>query len=531
VSSLARFLVSCAALSSACSGEYWLGGSLGASGAAGTSSLGDAGVTYELDGDVVLSGDAGFIRDGTSGGCTLIGNGHTIRSVDPWTGSFLLRNCRVVGLGTESTPAIELSMSAGTSATIEGCTFESSGMIHILNQGDSTTVIRGNVVAASSVVRVFGLRNDSSPAFLFDGWDGTGQKVFQGNRIERSYLSFASATHWLIGGDTDAESNLLVGLRAGINLNGTDLVVRGNYVHDLFARSAELPNGNEESALSVAYESGPVLCEHNVLRHGHWVVRSFGGEMRYNAVLDADETAFIQQPLDGAKIHHNLFTMYAAPGEEGGLVTEVQSGIALINSRTTGIEIWSNTFDGGGAAKAFTGPVISVDDSSFLDSLRNNAFVRFPLTRNDGTEAVVRPWVTEGIDPEPPRLGYTDYNLFNNPEAQSPRVYALSVAGKQMRLDAGFGLNDAQPNGPVDQQVDPAFSGPLPSTFPWADDDILARRVTISQMLAAWRALYAPAPGSPLTDRGDPADGVGTDIGAVGAGDAHPLDEFGKFGK
>jgi hypothetical protein len=39
-----------------------------------------------------------------------------------------------------------------------------------------------------------------------------------------------------------------------------------------------------------------------------------------------------------------------------------------------------------------------------------------------------------------------------------------------------------------------------------------------------------PSTGSPLIDAGDPADGPGVDIGAVGAGTADPADLFGKFG-
>jgi hypothetical protein len=39
--------------------------------------------------------------------------------------------------------------------------------------------------------------------------------------------------------------------------------------------------------------------------------------------------------------------------------------------------------------------------------------------------------------------------------------------------------------------------------------------------------MYAPAAGSPLTDKGDPADGAGTDIGAIGSGAGDPADQFG----
>jgi hypothetical protein len=48
-------------------------------------------------------------------------------------------------------------------------------------------------------------------------------------------------------------------------------------------------------------------------------------------------------------------------------------------------------------------------------------------------------------------------------------------------------------------------------------------------MLAYFRTVYAPRTGSPLIDMGDPQDGSGADIGAIGAGKANPDDRFGQF--
>jgi hypothetical protein len=39
--------------------------------------------------------------------------------------------------------------------------------------------------------------------------------------------------------------------------------------------------------------------------------------------------------------------------------------------------------------------------------------------------------------------------------------------------------------------------------------------------------MYGPAAGSPLIDAGDSADGVGTDVGAIGSGVRDPNDLFG----
>ena len=41
--------------------------------------------------------------------------------------------------------------------------------------------------------------------------------------------------------------------------------------------------------------------------------------------------------------------------------------------------------------------------------------------------------------------------------------------------------------------------------------------------------MYAPRPGSPVIDTGDPQDGSGADIGAIGAGATNPADRFGDF--
>jgi hypothetical protein len=58
--------------------------------------------------------------------------------------------------------------------------------------------------------------------------------------------------------------------------------------------------------------------------------------------------------------------------------------------------------------------------------------------------------------------------------------------------------------------------------------------VTVSQILSLYRGIYTPAANSPLIDAGSPSDDTGgarnTDIGAIGAGNAHPADQFGRFG-
>src|SRR5262249_14412587 len=130
----------------------------------------------------------------------------------------------------------------------------------------------------------------------------------------------------------------------------------------------------------------------------------------------------------------------------------------------------------------------------------------------------------------PARLGYADYNLFCSPSAKFRRNYLLSVPGKTERKDAGFGLNDLPRGGKIDEQADPHFQGPIPKGFPFSDAEVKTRTVGGSRMLAFYREAYAPAAGSPLLGAGDPADGEGTYIGAIGAARLSDQDRFGRFG-
>jgi hypothetical protein len=58
---------------------------------------------------------------------------------------------------------------------------------------------------------------------------------------------------------------------------------------------------------------------------------------------------------------------------------------------------------------------------------------------------------------------------------------------------------------------------------------IRARKTTVAQILAHYRAAYAPAEGSSLINSGDPSDGADSYIGAVGTGKDSPNDYFGRF--
>ncbi|HYF48475.1 MAG TPA: hypothetical protein VEJ63_03665, partial [Planctomycetota bacterium] len=174
-----------------------------------------------------------------------------------------------------------------------------------------------------------------------------------------------------------------------------------------------------------------------------------------------------------------------------------------------GFEVYNNVFDGSGGIFG----AIELNHDSVMPSLRNNVFYNFTASVIVGVGS--KPKADGSLSEQ---LGYADYNLFYNPKAQKIDNYACGVKGKAERKDAGFALNDIPKAGAVDAQADPKFKGPIPEKFAFDVADIKSGKVTVSQILKHYREAYSPQPGSPLIDAGDPADGAGTDIGAVSAG-------------
>lgn len=495
----------------------WLGGL-----AQAASRTIQAGQIVGISEDIVLSGDDVFEVLGTAERpCRLDANGQQIRTSGEWRGHVKIQHCELRAFGSAKLPAIDLTAAgSGEQIVIEHTAFLSSGAIHIVNEGQSATVFRGNTLAANSYLPVTNQPDSSPPVFRASG-RSPAKKLFAGNFVAKSVVLFENAANWQIGGTKDDESNLLIGLRASLSIfRCDDMRVVGNYIH------TEIPSfrWSQVHTLQTSGPSPRLIVEHNILRHGQWVVRGIEGEFRYNLVLDADGHNFIIGPRAGTHIHHNIFARYTT------VDPNLNATIGVIY-RGDDIQIFNNTFDGGGTgtARPWHVPAIEVGTEAHLASLRNNVFYNHP-TRFSSGSATVRPGFTEKqTETGPPRLDYADYNLFYNPDARERRNYAVSVAGKTERTDAGFARHDVPAGGEKDAQVEPKFRGPVPRRFEVSDDDIAARKVTVRQILAAYRQAYSPADGSPLIGAGDPADGAGSFIGAVGPGDKAPADALGRL--
>ena len=472
----------------------------------------NAGETWTLTEDFVLTGDDVFEAAGTpQQPCTLVGNGHALRTQGEWTGRLKLTHCVLKGLGAApalleegrlgpDVLALQVSASGDASVVVEHCTFDATSGVAIVNNGNSTTTFRNNTVLENSLVPSDKAAH-LSRGFLYASGKSPARKLFQGNRVYKAGCRF-DAPNWLVGGGADAESNIVIGLRANLFTSGEGSVVRGNYVHVLLPVNEQRPYWSQ-----VATFGGSALAEHNVVRSGHWVIRGMFGEFRHNVVIEVHGHNLVQ--IGKGRIHHNIFA-HPCPVPDRWPGGRPIGGVSAINQvyPTDGFEVYNNTFDGRGV-----GVGIELMKDTFMPSLRSNVFYRFSAARVVGSG-----WNEKTVTPLPERLGYADYNCFYSPDAAVKDNYAVAVKGKTERTDAGFALNDLPKGGAVDEQVDPKFKGPVPDAFPFNDEDIKTGKVTVSQMLKFYRDAYAPAAGSPLIDAGDPADGAGTDIGAVDAG-------------
>ncbi len=471
-----------------------------------------SGPVYSLSADVVLSGTQSMTYAGTaSNHCTLNGNGFQIRAASGFTGSLNISYCDVRGLGTAGTPAIDVTANGSGSVQLIGNVFENFGTVSIGANDQAQATVRGNEFRENTLVPVGALPTEYSgpnatvPVFLATG-NSSAQKVFAGNIVGLSTVDFENTTNWLIGGNTDADSNVLMGVRCGFTVhNSTKMVLRGNYSqHNYPHRFSQGEN--------FELEGDGFLAEHNVIRSSSWPVRGFGGELRYNLIdASGNSDQVFQAPESNANIHHNIFaftvsqTLYSP-----GAGMHVYGGV-------DGIQFHHNVMDGGGTTMLFYGSPIEVESGNFIASLRNNVFYNFASQTGD---PVVTGAFGEAVNPPPARLRYADYNDFYNPNASNQTNYGLSVVG------GTAGTHDL---GGSTGHVNPRFTQPTALPFPFFPEDIWNRVKKVSDVLATYRTMYTPASGSPLIGAGDPQDGAGGNIGVVGNGEATDL--FGKFGQ
>lgn len=422
--------------------------------------------TIDLTGDVMV-GSQGYAQVGTAAGrIRLNGHGFQIRSSGT-SGAVTLQYVDVFDLGgavDTGTPGIDVSTSGAL--TIEDCVFDSSNTVNVELTGSATASVRRNTFRSNMRMRIGQqpFEPDSYPVLSFTG-SSTGAKVFAGNNVGASWASFDNARNWVVGGDSDADSNVLIGPRAGITARKTNGVqIRRNYSHHVYY------GGWSQGANFELDDAPSLVVEHNVIYGSSWPIRGAGCEFRYNLVLEAGHEWLWPGP-NGA-IHHNVFV--GGENDVGGI---------FLTYNFTGIKVFNNTIDGFQDWKA------AIESENGSMAITSNAFVNVP---KGPTVNLAGGTLT------------ADYNFFDNAQNNysDGRHPAHDVGGDAMLTSSGKAFD-------VDESV------------------IWQRSTTTAALLAIYRTRYLPKAGSPLIDAGDPAGGAGNDIGAVGAGTDNASDKFG----
>lgn len=445
------------------------------------------GMTMNLTSDLVLSGSTSLELIGTASAPAVVtsSNGSRIRSANGWSGHLTIRNALLIGLGAMDTPGLQVTASGANAIEITGATFDRCGPPELTANDQAPITFRNNTLLPNILTTV----NDepdyagSHPSLVFTG-SSTAHKLFQGNNVGVSFVRFDRSDHWTIGGDSDADGNVLIGVRAGLELDGVDdAVIRGNFSYHRYpfgwsqGHNLDFPSGGSK-----------VTVEHNVFRSSSWMIQSLpdGTEFRYNLLVDNINEAFFRDFGAGTNVHHNVLA------NTGFQRLYLPSGGVLQASGA----FYNNTVDVGGARLGwFSNAFMPSSGTDHLASVKNNVFTGFAYqSQTDLIEAGA--------------TSSADHNCFFNPDTNKLRPYGDT--------SKGFGAGDVA--------ADPKFAQARVLPFPIGDGDVWRRKFTVSQMLALYRAIYTPGSGSPLIGAGD----TGGNIGAVGSGG--PEDQFGRFG-
>jgi len=441
--------------------------------------------TMTLTSDLVLSGSTNFELIGTAGQPAVLtsSNGSVIRSADGWTGHLKIQHADIIGLGSMDKPGIDVTVGGSNALEISDSIFDACGPPQLGADGQAAIVFNRNTLSPNILTTVNDMPDygGSNPSLVFKG-GSSAAKTFQGNNVGVSFVRFDHSVNWTVGGDHDADGNILIGVRAGLEFDSAaNVKIRGNFSYHRYpfgwsqGHNLDFPDGDD---------TGTFTIEDNVFRSSSWMIQSLPANtsFQYNLLLDNINEAFFRDFGATVKVHHNVLV------NSGWQRVTLPSGGVLSGAG----EFTNNTVDVGGAQLGwFNGSFVA--DNSSLSALRNNVFTGFAY--DDATSLVATG-----------AAAAADHNCFFNPDTTKLTPYG----------GAGLGTGDIT--------ADPKFAQPRVIPFAISDGDVWRRRVTVSQILATYRKIYTPGAGSPLTGAG--ADGK--NIGAIGSGAADDL--FGKFG-
>jgi hypothetical protein len=446
--------------------------------------------TVVLTENLILGGAANLDWTDT----TVVGNGFDVTAASGYSGRIVINGAYVTGLGSFTRNGIDVVTSGAVS--IQNSTFEATGAVRVGVAGSAPMTVKRNELRANNLL-TYVADDPEVPVMLELVGDTTGAKVVQGNRLGAGILRVTRGSAWQIGGLASGEGNILIGPRAVLQLVDTSNdTIQGNYLHHDY-------HGGFSQGMNLWFEgsSGRALAEHNVIRGGSWPVQSFGGEFRYNLLIDSGHD-FWRSAADNTQVHHNVFAN--ASGVNTGY-----DGAMKVYSGETHLTMFNNTFDVGGTVGGFDAPAFNIGPGSVFDSIRNNLFMNFI----DVTPSWGRAIVSAPDDPvSSPRVTRADYNAWFNPLAPDTIRYLPGIVGTTA------GIHDVIAN--------PRLASAPEVPYRVSEGCLWTGHCAVGSVLAHYRSVYAPSAGSPVVNAGDPSDGGGVAIGAIGDG-GHPADRFG----
>src|SRR5262249_39585863 len=150
----------------------------------------------------------------------------------------------------------------------------------------------------------------------------------------------------------------------------------------------------------------------------------------------------------------------------------------------SGLEIYNNTFDGGGAALGdFAGPTVDMSGGSQVASFRNN-LVTFSRNMNNDAPGSAR--ITGGKA----AYAYADYNAFYSPDNSNHTNYDFMARGAHDVADGSSGQLAGNPF--AGARISSDDSRMIESAIDEAA--IWQGKQTVSQVLAIFRDRYSPQP-------------------------------------
>src|SRR5262249_50889125 len=117
-------------------------------------------------------------------------------------------------------------------------------------------------------------------------------------------------------------------------------------------------------------------------------------------------------------IHHNVFANASGPNTG-------YDGAMKIYGGESGLDIYNNTFDAGGAVGRFNGPALAIGSGSLFASVRNNLFLGFSDVLGSFGGALISTTDAGGLSG--PRVTSADYNGWSNPLATSSTHYLAGI--------------------------------------------------------------------------------------------------------